>query len=168
MHDCDKAPPKRCFSCGQWGHLKSECTIGQSCFICGDKSHISPNCPNSIRSKGQQVSTFAPATLNPSSPANTVKNVKLFPIFGNRSAPNPNHTNSDSLPVSSPNHQASASSKTSTHHKTPHNSDLYSQVYLFYQTKLHTHHMEMAFPISKHKNDSKKISDNVKYSSSNI
>ena len=57
-HQCDLAPPKRCFSCGQWGHMKGECTTGQSCFICGEKDHISPDCPNSSRNKKQPEKVY--------------------------------------------------------------------------------------------------------------
>ena len=79
-HTCDKAPPKKCFSCGQWGHMKWECKVGDSCFVCGEKGHISRDCPKSIKSKSHQPNAWA-NTVGKATACRNEESAKLFSIF---------------------------------------------------------------------------------------
>jgi hypothetical protein len=39
--------PLKCFSCGQPGHRKADCTTNpKTCFVCGGKGHEKPQCPS--------------------------------------------------------------------------------------------------------------------------
>ena len=42
---CLKASPRKCFSCGEMGHLALQCRRGPMCFGCRELGHMVESCP---------------------------------------------------------------------------------------------------------------------------
>lgn len=42
---------RRCFNCGETGHIAAECETGQTCFNCGGRGHVAPVCPSKTNTR---------------------------------------------------------------------------------------------------------------------
>ena len=64
-HSCEKKPVKKCFNCGDTGHMNFNCPTGKLCHICTSPGHIARNCP---RNKRPAPGTRRPLTEDPVNP----------------------------------------------------------------------------------------------------
>lgn len=93
-HSCERKPVKKCFNCGETGHMNFNCPTAKLCRICTSPGHIAKDCPRNKRPaqgkgrppSGDPANPGAPSVPKSSGTTATKQPVVTVPL-GQRGAP---------------------------------------------------------------------------------